>query len=367
MKSKKIYLLITLAFFSILITACTSGAYASTSWHGLTADSEAVYLSAGAQVYKIDLNNGTEMWRYPEKANVKGFYANPILTSDGQLLVPSYDNKLYSLDPSSGREKWSFPSSNEDGGSSNRLIASPLVANEMIYQPSSDNFIYALDMDGRQVWKMETEGPLWAQPVTSPDCGCVYVASMDHTVYSFNASTGDQLWRSPELGGALVGSPAVSPEGLLYVGTFAKELIALDATNGSIIWRYATEDWVWSGPVLADDVLYFGDLSGFFYALNTSDQSLVWRIQPQNSILDKPVILEDNIYLTTEGDTLFIINKSDGKIVDSRVIGGLIYSSPVISGETVLIAPTAQAKTDPLLYALNLDGSQKWTPFTPAK
>jgi outer membrane protein assembly factor BamB len=347
MKSKKIYLIILLAFFSILITACTSGAYASTSWHGLTADSEAAYLSAGAQVYKINLNNGGEMWRYPDKPNVKGFYANPVLTPDGQLLVPSYDNKLYSLDPATKAEKWNFP------GSHNRLIASPLVFNEKIFQPSSDGFIYALDMNGKLLWEKEIGEPLWAQPVTSPDCGCIYLAAMDHTVYSLDESTGELLWQSPELGGSLVGTPAVSTEGSLYVGTFGNELIALDASNGSIQWRYTTEDWVWSGPILADNVLYFGDLSGFFYALDATDHSLVWRIQPQNSILDKPVLLNDNIYLTTEGDTLFIINKTDGKVVDSRVIGGLIYASPVISGETILIAPTTQAKTDPILYALN--------------
>jgi outer membrane protein assembly factor BamB len=361
MKSKKIYLLIILAFFSILITACSSGAYASTSWHGLTADSDAAYLAAGTQVYKIDVNNGSEMWRYPEKPNAKGFYANPVITSDGQLLVPSYDNKLYSLDPTTNAEKWNF------AGSHNRLIASPLVSNETIFQPSSDGYIYALDMNGKLRWEKEIGEPLWAQPAAAPECGCIYLAAMDHTVYSLDESTGDLIWQSPELGGALVGTPAVSPEGVLYVGTFGNELIALDATTGSILWRYSTEDWIWSGPVLADNVLYFGDLSGFFYALDATDHSLLWRIQPQNSILDKPVILDDNIYLTTEGDTLFIINKSDGKVVDSRVIGGLIYSSPVMSGETILIAPTSQSKTDAILYALNPDGSQKWTPFTPAK
>jgi outer membrane protein assembly factor BamB len=49
--------------------------------------------------------------------------------------------------------------------------------------------------------------------------------------------------------------------------------------------------------------------------------------------------------------------------VNSKVIGGVIYSSPVINGDTILVAPTG---FDALLVALNLDGNQKWT-FTPAK
>jgi outer membrane protein assembly factor BamB len=357
MKSKKYFLPITLILFSIFISACSSAAYASTSWHGLAANSDTAYLAVGTQVYAIDINTGSEDWRYPSKANPKiTFYTNPVLTIDGQLIVPSYDHKLYSINPATGSENWIF------SGSTQRLIGSPLVTQDMIYQPSADGSIYAVDMSGNQVWVQETGGPLWAQPASISDCGCVYVASMDHTVYSFDASTGRLLWQSPELGGALVGSPAVSSDGVLFVGTFGSEMIALDATNGSIKWRYTTEDWVWSGPVLENNILYFGDLSGYFYALNATDGTSQWRLQPQNSVVDKPVIIEDKIYLTTEGDTFFIISTA-GDIVNSRVIGGLIYSSPVIVGDTILVAPT---NFESLLVALNLDANQKWT-FTPTK
>ena len=356
MKSKKTFLLITIVFFSVLITACTSGAYASTSWHGLTANSETAYLSSGTQVFALDVKTGTEKWRFPEKANPKGYYANPVLTSDDQLLVPSYDNNLYSLNPTTGTQNRSLLKT------TNRLIASPLVVNDMIYQPSSDGTLYAIDMNGNPVWSQETGGPLWAQPAASPKCDCIYVASMDHTVYSFDSSTGRLLWQTPELGGALVGTPAVSPEGVLYVGTFGNEMLALDGATGAVLWRYTTDDWVWSGPVFENGNLYFGDLAGYFYALNAADGTLLWRIQPQNSILDKPVIVDDKIYLTTEGDSLFIISL-EGDILVRQVVGGLIYSSPFITGETVLVAPT---NFDSLLVAMNLEANQKWT-FTPAK
>ena len=356
MKSKKHLLFLSFVLLSILISGCGSSAGISTSWHGLAASSDIVYLSAGPQVYALDLKTGSENWRYPAKPNPKGFYANPVLTPDGQLLVPSYDKILYSLNPTTGSLNWSSQTLG------NHLIGSPYITNNMIYQPSSDGYIYAFDMTGKLIWNKETKGPLWAQPTSSPDCGCIYIASMDHTMYSFDASSGELLWQSPELGGSLVGTPAVSTDGSLYVGTFADEMIALDATTGSIRWRFGTQDWVWSGPVLANKVLYFGDLSGYFYALNAQDGTSLWRIQPQNSIVDKPVLLEDKIYLTTEGDTLFTIS-TDGTIVNSRVIGGLIYGSPLITGDTILIAPT---NFDSLLVALNLDANQKWT-FTPAK
>jgi outer membrane protein assembly factor BamB len=357
MKSKKQILVCTLFLISIFLSACSSAIYASTGWHGLTSSSDVAYLAAGTQVYAVDLNTGSEKWRYPAKVNAKvTFYANPVLTEDDQLIVPSYDHKLYSLDPATGNEKWIFQ------GSNNRLIASPLVTQNMIYQPSADGDIYAIDLNGNQVWKNQTGGPIWAQPATNPDCGCVYVASMDHKIYSYDTKTGKELWVSQDLGGALVGTPAVSTDRTLYIGTFGKEMIALDGANGSIRWRFTTQDWVWSGPALANNALYFGDLSGYFYALNATDGSSLWRIQPNNAIVDTATVSGDHIFFTTEADTLYILTTT-GDIVNSKVIGGVIYSSPVIAGDTILVTPTG---FDALLVALNLDGNQKWT-FTPAK
>lgn len=357
MKPKNLLFVSTLLLLGFLLSACSSTIYSSTGWHGLTASADTVYLAAGTQVFAVDLNTGSEKWRYPAKANSKiSFYANPVLSQDGQLLVPSYDHKLYSLNPATGSENWIY------ADSSNRLIASPLVTQNMIYQPSSDSNLYAIDLTGKKVWSQKTGGPLWAQPATDPKCGCIYVASMDHMLYKFDATNGRQLWKSQDLGGAIVGTPAIGSDGTLYVGTFGKEMIALNATNGSIQWRFTTQDWVWSGPVQENNTLYFGDLSGYLYALDAVKGSSLWRIQPQTAILDTPVVTGDKMYFTTETDTLYIVSTA-GNIISSKVIGGAIYSSPVIAGDTILVAPT---NFDALLVALNLDGNQKWT-FTPAK
>jgi hypothetical protein len=82
------------------------------------------------------------------------------MTPDGQLLVPSYDFKLYSLDPVSKSEKWVF------SGSDNRLIGSPFVFENLIYQPSADGNVYVVDLQGNQVRVLETEEA--AAPVADP-------------------------------------------------------------------------------------------------------------------------------------------------------------------------------------------------------
>jgi outer membrane protein assembly factor BamB len=371
MKSKKIILLSTILIISsVILSACTSSVYASTSWHGLTispaTNPDTAYLAAGNQVYAIDLNTGQQKWKFPSSANRAGFYANPVMSEDGtQLIVPSYDHYLYSVNPIDGTQKWKSASLN------NRLIASPLIIGDTIYQPSADGNVYTLNLANGQINEsvlMSTgTDPIWAQPVTFSGCNCIYIASMNHKVYKFDPSTGNKLAESEDLNGSIVGTPAIGPDGVLYVGTFNNELVALNGSDLSVKWRFPTQDWVWAGPALDNGTLYFGDISGYFYAVNTADHTEVWpHIQPKNTIVDTPVISGDKIYLATESDTLFTISTS-GEILNSTVVGGIIYTAPEIATDKILVAPTGYDNN--LLIALNLENpntAPKWT-FVPAK
>jgi outer membrane protein assembly factor BamB len=369
MKSKKIILLSTLIILSSLVlSACTSSVYASTSWHGLTTgpatNPDTAYLAAGSQVYAVDLNTGQQKWKFPSSANRAGFYANPVISEDGtQLLVPSYDHSLYSVNPTDGSQKWKSPSLG------NRLIASPLNIGNTIYQPSADGNIYAINLTNGQIISTMSTGtdPIWAQPVTIQGCNCIYIPSMNHKVYKFDLTTGNQLSVSDDLNGSIVGTPAVGPDGIIYVGTFDDELVALNGTDLSVKWRFSTQDWVWAGPALDNGTLYFGDLSGYLYALNAADGTQVWRIQPKNTIVDTPVISGDKIYITTESDTMFTISTSAGEVLNSTVVGGVIYSAPELTSDKILVAPTGYDNN--LLIALSLENPNaaiKWT-FVPPK
>ena len=95
----------------------------------------------------------------------------------------------------------------------------------------------------------------------------------------------------------MAGSPRLSPEGVLYVGTYGSEMIAIDAASGQIQWRKPAKGWVWSRPLLEDGVLYFGDMEGAVTAMDASDGSVRWQIQPdtvstKRGITGAPLVLE---------------------------------------------------------------------------
>ena len=324
----------------------------ATGWAGLAADEDTVYVAYNTHVIAVNLANGTERWRFPIEADGNiSFYASPAITEDGNLIVGGYDNVLYSINTANGQGQPLF--NNAEG----RYIGGALVNNDIIYAPSADHFLYALEMDGSLLWSYETKEPLWAKPSSLPGCDCVYLPAMDHHVYALDAQTGDLIWQTESLGGAIVGTPTLSEDQQLYVGSFAKEVIALDAEDGNVLWRFPTNDWVWSGPAISGDTLYFGDLSGTFFALDRQNGTSEWQIQPGSAIVGKPLVREDGIYLTTEDGTVISVN-SEGVIQWSLPFEANIQAGPIDTGEQIIVA-TSNPET--LLISIDPSGVQKWT------
>ncbi|HSF80987.1 MAG TPA: PQQ-binding-like beta-propeller repeat protein [Anaerolineales bacterium] len=357
MKQKHLIFITLIILLASVISACSGGATTATSWPGLAADEKYAYLAYNQHIYAIDLANGLERWRFPGEADSKiAFYATPSLTSDGDLIAGSYHNVLYSLNTETGAELWSY------SDASNRYIGSSLVVDDLIFAPNAGNKLFAFNSQGQMLWTFESQGALWAKPISDPDCTCIYLSSMDHRIYSIDAQSGRQNWMTDDLGGSIVGTPAFDPSGVLFSGTFASEMLAIDAQNGSIIWRTPTTGWVWGGPVLADNLLYFGDLSGTLYALNSQTGQISWTIQADGPISDSLLVTEDTIFFNTEAGSLYAIGK-DGNFVwpQPKLIGNKLYTTPVLAGDTLLIAPVG---AEVLLYGLDLNGNQKWT-FVP--
>lgn len=319
-----------------------------------------VYVAYNTYIHAINLANGTDMWRYPEKAdNNKLFFATPALTSDNQLVVASYNKIVYALDPTNGTEKWVF----DQGG--NRYIAGPLVFGDRILAPSADGYLYVLDLAGNLIWKYKTQHGQWGTPTA--DERFVYLPSMDHQVHALAIDTGELVWMSEDLGGAIASQPVLDENGILFVGTLLPEVVALQKSDGKIVWRTPTVGWVWAPPVLKDGILYAADLAGTVYAIQASDGKIVWSHQPvagaKNAISSTPLIHEDTLYFVSENGSLYAIDLASGNPRWSKSFGGKLYVGPLLAGDKLLVA---QLGAEQLLLALDLSGNQVWA-YVPGK
>ncbi len=360
MKNKFILVILTLIVLPISLSACTGGANLASGWPGINADDETAYVAFNQHIYAVNLTNGLKSWRYPAEVekNVT-FYAAPALTEDSQVIAGGYDNILYSLNKQSGQINWKFEEATD------RFVGSSLVAGEMIFAPSSDDDLFALNLDGQPAWAQPfmTENSNWSKPATDSNCECVYLASMDHSVYAINPVNGQQIWRSEDLGGATVGKPAISEDGkTLYIGTFINEMVAINTSNGNILWRYPTEGWAWASPVVDGDVLYFGDIAGNFYAIDRNTQAQLWSLPTGEDIVGTPLLTEDGIYFTNEAGTLYALTR-EGATRWTKDFDATLHTGPVLAGDLILVATDEGGL---VLYALDSEGGQKWQ-FSPSE
>ena len=358
MKPKFLFLFFVLLLLAAALSACSNGAVIASSWPGVTLGEDVAYIAHAQHLYAVRTSNGVQMWRYPEKATSNiSFYAPPAITPDEQIIVGGYDHVLYSLN-ANGQVNWQFSEA------SDRYIAPPLATEKGIFAPNADGKLYALDLNGKPLWTpFKTGGPLWAPPVTDNLCHCLYLSSMDHYLYAIDPESGAQIWKTEDLGGAIVSAPALSADNILYLGTFGSEMLALEAKNGQILWRKPTLGWVWSSPAIDEGRLYFGDLSGNFYAFDAASGEQLWKIPPEKeniAIAGTPTLKDGIIYFTTEAGVLFAVD-TEGNIQWSQTIKGKLYAPPLSQGELLLVAPS---ESEDILVALNPEGAIKWS-FNP--
>lgn len=355
MKTKRLMFFLMLVIGALFLSACTGQPLAN-NWPGLAADANRAYLSAGSFIYAVDLESGKEVWRYPEEAdNGTLFYARPTLTEDGQLLIGSVGNNhiLVNLDAATGKENWAEPFSGAKGA----WVASPLVIDGTIYAPNTDGFLYILDGDGNQAADpVELGGSLWSAPVT--DGNLLYVTSLDHHLHILNpanGASGDPV----DLGGAIPGSPVLSEDGV-YIGSFTSN-VEFVTPNGDHEVIATASNWIWGTPALDGETLYYADLSGFVYSLDLPTGRQNWdAVQPDGPVAASPLVVGEQIYIATEEGTFFALDRA-GSILWDKETGGKIYTTPVFSGELILVAPY-QAEFS--LAAYDVEGKQAWT-FTP--
>lgn len=376
MRKKKLFVL-SVILLAVVLSGCTG----ATAWPGLSATDEVAYLAHTTTVYAIDLKTHNQLWSFSgEKTgftllntNPSMFISTPVVTSDGLVVILDSSNKhvMYAVDPndfnSSDRNpapkvKWKF---SQAGG---LWIAPPLEVGNLLFAPNSDGKVYVLDLtDGKSekqaVGVIEVsqssdgDSRLWAQPVT--DGERLFITSLDKSVAAIDLATYQILWKE-DLGGAIPGGVALGGDGMLYVGSLAKQLERFDPVTGEHQSVLDTNGWIWVTPVADGDNLYFADAEGYVYSYNTAEQRLNWEpVKPDSSITANPLVLGDRVLFATESGSIFAFDTA-GDFTEwfKPDQEGKAYTTPVSAGGVVLVA---YLESDYYLAVLDQDGDQQWT------
>jgi outer membrane protein assembly factor BamB len=347
MKKPQILIIGTLVGLAILLSSCAPGPRV-TGNPGISLSEDMVFVAFSNFVFGMDAETGNEIWRYPQEPSAQVlFFAQPYV-NDEFVYVGDVANNFYKIDKETGLPVWTFSEAN------GFIIGQANEEDGIVYVPSNDGNLYAVDDQGALQWVFETGHFLWSQPQIGTNA--IYQGSMDNFVYAISKE-GDEIW-STELSGAVVGSPVLSEDGSrLYVGSIGGEMVAINTTDGGIIWSFDSGDSIWGKPVLADDTLYCANSSGDLYALDRNNGEVQWQQNIQGSVIGGLTALPDGIALVTE-EGLIRVLAFDGSPLWQASLSGNVFQAPVVNDQYLMVAAI---EADNLVYAFNLTGTPVWS------
>lgn len=219
------------------------------------------------------------------------------------------------------------------------------------------NFLFAAEGDAR--WQISLGNSIDSSPAIGPD-GTIYVGSVDGNLYAVN-SNGTLKWTFKTLG-EVHSSPAIGYDGTIYCGSDDSNLYAVNP-DGSQKWVFseATAAISSSPAIDATGTIYVGSEDGKLYAIKSGGTSELnsWPFSADGAITSSPVIASDGtVYVGSEGGTFYAI-RSTGKLkwqFPGNNTVGSIHSSPAIDSDGTIYFGSADSN----LYAVTVDGAQKW-------
>jgi outer membrane protein assembly factor BamB len=155
---------------------------------------------------------------------------------------------------------------------------------------------------------------------------------------------------------SLPSSPAIAPDGTIYVGSPDSSLYAINP-DGTLKWRYATGGSVRSSPsIAADGTVYVGSCDYHVYAIKP-DGTLKWRRWVPDQVTSCPAIgFDGTVYFGARNE--FYARKPDG-----GGVSGWSYQPPY----EVRMSTSAAIASDGTIHFASLDGGvfALWPDGTP--
>ena len=228
-------------------------------------------------VLRIDARTGETIWRVERPTlavrESPDAYSTPaLLEYDGTTeIVITGGDAVTGHDPETGEELWRADGLNPTRQRDYRIVASPLVRDEVIYAPTRVRPLLALRPGGRGdvldthvIWSTD-DGPDVPTPVT--DGEYFYVVNDRGIVYVTDAKTGEPVYGPERIRRGTYSASPVLADGRIYVTNESGMTTVLRAgPEFEVLAENDFDDYVLSSPAVSEGQIFIRT-TGFLYAI----------------------------------------------------------------------------------------------------
>ena len=212
-----------------------------------------------------------------------------------------------------------------------------------IYAVTGFGGVFALEAQtGKIKWEYFTSSPIRTAPTVGG--GKVFIQTLDNTIFALNAFNGSEIWRytsskeeTTKVGAA---SPAYSEEKDVLIAGFSNgELRALKASTGSPLWSdflvsskrtnlLADLNTILASPIIAGDIVIAAGSNNLLVAIDIRSGQRIWEREIGSTNL--PWLVGKYLYVMANDARLMCVQADSGKIVwDTKVPAGNDVSDQV--------------------------------------
>lgn len=212
----------------------------------------------------------------------------------------------------------------------------PLLSGDFVIVPTADGAIHAVQAEtGEIAWVYSGGSKIWDASVNADETR-VCAGAEGKQVFCVDAKTGSLLW-STSLELEVQSRIALTSTRLFVPTTHAgtsletdfsghAALVALDASSGQIIWQAPTENYILRRPALNGSVIITGgayqlpdkspgEIATRVYAFNVEDGSLLWKYESDDGLLRWIESNEDVVTFSAATEIVYALGLKDGQLL----------------------------------------------------
>ena len=299
-------------------------------------------LSSGNQLWKLEAKNipGSPS-RIPATTDDTGLAASTVVTN-GKMVCAIFGTGDIICADMEGKQLWAKNIGTPDnpyGYASSLLI----FGNSLIIQYDNHNSprVIALDLaTGNQRWVKERKerNPSWCSPtLITVNNRPQLILIGNPGVSSYNPNTGEQYWRVEAMSGEPAPSAAYA-NGIVFVATEYATMTAINAADGSVLWKNNEILPEIASPVATKDFVFIATSYGVVASFNPQTGELIKSIETNADFNASPIIVEGKIYLVcTKGKVYIFSAKSDFTLINSFETGEKTFATPAFTDKKIII------------------------------